>query len=210
MADVVPIDVSGHGRPRVTFTMFASDDDPVLHAWLRFRSLLVSSASHDVHQSARRGPAGESSRVDPRTDSGELGFWRLLASNNREIGRSFLLYRSFDKARAHVQALQGTPEALAGVYVAGPVHGSRGWVVTSDDAPIMTCSRWYESTSARAAAAAGALAALPAAQMSDLPDRSGPSGRFLRREAGNRAVRPPRRADGPELTDPHRRAERAV
>lgn len=181
MADVVGIDEPGHGRPRVTFTVFGSADDPMLRAWLRFRSPLISSTHPDAHSATGRSNGDDPAKPERRRDGGGLGFWRLLASNNRELGRSFLLYRSFERAREHVQLLQERPQSLSVAYVSGPVHGSRGWVVTSEGAPIMTCSRWYDSTSARGAAASGALAALPVAHLSEAPDRSGPSGRFLRR-----------------------------
>lgn len=173
--------VDGAGRPRITFTMFRSSDDPALQSWLRFRAPLSGGASAD--DALRRGDTGRMGEAEAakgqRGGSGAPGFWRLLASNNRELGRSFLLYRSFDHARSHVQLVQSG--ALEVVYVTGPHSGARGWVVTHEGAPVITCSRWYDSVSARASAASGALAALPLAHVADVPDRSGPSGRFLRR-----------------------------
>ena len=193
MADVVASDPVGRGGPRVTFTMFASDEDPMLRAWLRFRDPLVGSRDPDARPSVRHvaadlhRPKGDGGRGGGRVGSREVGFWRMLASNNRELGRSYLLYRSFEQARAHVHALQGQSDALDVTYVSGPVTGSRGWVLTAAGEPVMTCSRWYESTSARAAAAVGALAAFPRAVVSDAPDRSGRSGRYPR--AAERALR---------------------
>ncbi|WP_194409935.1 hypothetical protein [Microbacterium cremeum] len=179
MTDVVAIEGPGFGRPRITFTVFRSMDDPMLRSWVRFRSPLVGSSAPDEPHAPGRGD-------DPPwrgrpAEAAEPGFWRLLASNNREVGRSYLLYRSFEHARAHVQQVQAEPDALAVAFVSGPHNGARGWVVTFQGTPVMTCARWYDSTSARAAAAAGALSALPAAHVADGPDRSGPSGRFLRR-----------------------------
>lgn len=177
MPDVAVIDA--RGGPRVTFTVFGSSEDPMLRAWLRFRSPLIGSSNPDAQPAFGRG--GDDLPRHDRRGEVELGFWRLLASNNRELGRSFLLYRGFEQAREHVQHLQTQSHSLEVAYVSGPVHGSRGWVVTSGDAPVMTCSRWYDSTSARASAASGSIAALVTAHVSDAPDRSGPSGRFLKR-----------------------------
>lgn len=188
MADTAASDPVGRSGPRVTFTMFASDEDPMLRAWLRFRDPLVGSSDPDARPPLRHvdGDLHRSERGGGRAGTRAIGFWRMLASNNRELGRSYLLYRSFEQARAHVHALQGHPEALEVTYVSGPVTGSRGWVLTAAGEPVMTCSRWYDSTSARAAAAGGALAAFPLALVSDTPDRGGRSGRYPR--AAERAL----------------------
>lgn len=183
------------GRPRITFTMFRSSDDPALHSWVRFRDSWLRyrmpagpvPGLDGAPEAAGEGTAPASAsplRADRRpagTESGPSGFWRLLASNNRELGRSFLLYRSFAHARSHVDLVKADADALEVVYVSGPHQGARGWVITHEGAPVLTCSRWYDSLSARASAAAGALAALPSARVAGVPDRSGPSGRFVRR-----------------------------
>lgn len=188
MTDVVAMEPAASVGPRITFTVFRSSDDPMLRSWLRFRSPLVGGSTPDDVLTLGRATAEDPARRDRRDVAAEPGFWRLLASNNRELGRSFLLYRSFDHARSHVGQVQSDPQALAVAFVSGPRGGSgggpRGWVVTFDGTPVMTCSRWYDSTSARAAAATVALAALPAAHVAETPDRSGPSGRFLRRVEG--------------------------
>lgn len=179
MTDVVAIEGPGYGGPRITFTVFRSMEDPMLRSWVRFRSPLVGTTPTDELHTLSRGE--DQPRRGRSTDADEPGFWRLLAPNNREVGRSYLLYRSFDHARSHVQQVQADPDELAVAFVSGPHNGARGWVVTFHGTPVMTCARWYDSTSARASAAAGALSALPTAHVADVPDRSGPSGRFLRR-----------------------------
>ena len=186
MSDVAASDPGGRAAPRVTFTMLASDDDPMLRAWLRFRDPLLGSNDPDARPALRHVIA------DPlRPERGGrgaiygFGFWRMLASNNRELGRSYLLYRSFEQARMHVQTLQSQPAALEVTYVSGPGSSSRGWILTAAGEPVMTCSRWYDSTSARAAAAVSALAAFPLALVSDAPDRSSRSGRFIRSGPGD-------------------------
>ena len=157
-------------RSRVAFTEFRSSDDPMLRAWARFRSTLAT------------GPARVSAEVRPApTAARRSGLWRLLATNNRELGRSFLLYGRFEVARSHVEQLQSDPDALTIEHVPGPSNGSRGWLILAADTPVMTCSRWYNSMSTGAFAAAGALAALRTAVLADAPDVSDASGRFRRR-----------------------------
>ncbi|WP_344052617.1 hypothetical protein [Microbacterium lacus] len=154
------------------FTEFLSPDDPMLLAWARFRGALAMGPTRVP------APLRPARAADPVS-----GLWRLLATNNRELGRSFLLYRRIESAQAHVTQLQSDPDALTIEHVPGPTSGSRGWVVLASGSPVMTCSRWYGSLSTGAVAAAGALAALRTAVITDVPDRSDSSGRFRRRTA---------------------------
>lgn len=163
---------------RVTFTQFLDTDAPMLLAWARFRSTLTGLP----------GSGGETRRAP--TANRESGLWRLLATNNRELGRSFLLYHRFEAARAHVEQLQAQREALSIEHVPGPIKGSRGWVVVAGGAPVMTCSRWYSSLSAGAEAASRALEAFGTASLADAADRSDASGRFRRRGSLGADVRP--------------------
>lgn len=142
----------------------------MLVAWARFRGLLSGP---------EREPARAPHPVLPVYSESIL--WRLLATNNRELGRSFLLYRRYETARAHVEQLQSDADALSIELVRGPHNGSRGWAILSGGVPVITCSRWYSSISAGSLAAAGALAAFRTAVVTDNPDRSDPSGRFRRR-----------------------------
>lgn len=157
---------------RVRFTEFLAADDPMLLAWARFRGTLA-------------GPSGVDTHAHPvKAAHPQSGLWRLLATNNRELGRSFLLYRRYEAARAHVEQLQRDSGELAIELIHGPHNGSRGWIITAADAPVMTCSRWYSSSSAGAIAAAGALEAFRGALLTDAPDRSDASGRYRRRKPG--------------------------
>ena len=142
----------------------------MLVAWARFRGLL---SSPEPYTSRPQHPA--------LPVYAESVLWRLLATNNRELGRSFLLYRRYETARAHVEQLQRDPAALSIELVRGPHNGSRGWAIMADDVPVITCSRWYSSISAGSLAAAGALEAFRTAVVTDNPDRSDPSGRYRRR-----------------------------
>ncbi|SFR82584.1 hypothetical protein SAMN05428970_2632 [Agromyces sp. CF514] len=178
--------VHGDGaRSRVTFTAFDSVDDPMLAAWGRFRFQLLESTEPpvaDLRAEVRRAPASVSVvAAHGRTSDAQAGLWRLLASNNRELGRSSLLYGTHAAARNHVLRLQAASDDLKVVAVGGPVNASHGWVVSLADRPVMTCSRWYSSTSTSIASAIGALAALRTAVLSEDVDRSAPSRRFSRR-----------------------------
>ncbi|MFE7846299.1 hypothetical protein ACFUTX_14015 [Microbacterium sp. NPDC057407] len=161
---------AGAAAARVRFTEFAAADDPMLVAWARFRGLLA-------------GPAREPSRTHTAAPPvhPESVLWRLLATNNRELGRSYVLYRRYSTARAHVEQLQADSDALSIELIHGPHNGSRGWVIVADDVPVVTCSRWYSSISAGALAAAGALHAFRTAVVWETPDRSDSSGRYRRR-----------------------------
>ncbi|WP_167138699.1 hypothetical protein [Diaminobutyricimonas sp. TR449] len=151
----------------MTFTEFGSPDDPMLQAWARFRS----------------GFAGESGgmhfTVRVPTAKRESGLWRLIATNNRELGRSFLLYSRFDMARSHVEELQLDAVGLSIEHVMGRRRGSHGWVVVSRGAIVMTCSRWYSSPSTSMASARGALQAFRTAALA-APERNDSSGRRRR------------------------------
>ncbi|MCC2032596.1 hypothetical protein [Microbacterium allomyrinae] len=166
-------------RARVTFTEFRSPDDPMLLAWARFRGVLAAGLTAALPV-PRAAPAG-------KRDS---GLWRLLATNNRELARSFLLYTRFEAAHAHVEELQANHGTLRIVHLSGASSGSRGWLITAADVPVMTCSRWYGSLSTAAAAAEGALEAFRGAVPADAPDRSDASGRFRRRTPVGADVRP--------------------
>lgn len=160
----------------------------MLQSWMRFRSQLVSAFGEPGGVDAgepmakrRRGETASSVIANPPHPRPHPGFWRLLASNNREVGRSFLLYDSFHRAQAHVTQIQAEPDALAVSLVRMQRTGARGWVITFEDSPVMMCSRWYDSVSTGITAAEGALAALPNATLAPAPDQSSASGRFRRR-----------------------------
>ncbi|PRY67487.1 hypothetical protein B0I08_10694 [Glaciihabitans tibetensis] len=88
------------------------------------------------------------------------GVWRLLATNNREIARSVRVYPTFAEARADVDRVCANRERLVVAAVVGPDRGTRGWYATLDGEPVITCSRWYETSSSSVAASADAVEAL--------------------------------------------------
>ncbi len=130
-------------RARVTFTAFRSVDDPMLMAWARFRAQLATTAHPSGASIESDRDAASVRSVHPPEPARASGLWRLLATNNRELGRSFLLYGSFEAARRHVQRLQAGDAELEVTLVAGPFNASHGWIISHDGSAVMTCSRWY-------------------------------------------------------------------
>ncbi|WP_448811396.1 hypothetical protein [Agromyces bauzanensis] len=157
----------------MTFTAFRSMDDPMLMAWARFRQpfAIRSSAAPQDRPSPRQVAARPTVGAAPGRPEARSGLWRLLATNNRELGRSFHLYSSVEAARAHVERLQGDGANLEIDIVPGPLSSSRGWIITHEGSPVMTSSRWYDSSSTGADAAVGALAAFARAIVSADVDR---------------------------------------
>lgn len=173
-------------RGRVTFTVFHSMDDPMLMAWARFRHPFVVRTAEASPRPARSVSRTVSTRTlhrsaPGRPEEGSPGLWRLLATNNRELGRSFNLYSSVEAAREHVERLQSDGARLQIDIVPGLLNSSRGWIITHEGSPVMTSSRWYASSSTGAEAAAGALAAFVRALISPLVDHSPLSGGAGRR-----------------------------
>lgn len=115
----------------IVFSSFTSAADPMPRAWSRFRDQLTATDEHHVERFA-----------DPL--SGPVCVWRLLASNNRELGRSAALFRSFDEAREAVFDLRRARPAFEIRSVHGPNAGTHGWFASEPgSAPVMTCGRWY-------------------------------------------------------------------
>ena len=172
-------------RATTSFVAFSADEDPLLVAWARFRAPLAimavdrRSAAPSVPGGVvqpRQGQRGSEPYAAPR----RMGFWRLVASNNRELGRSYHLYDSHDRAREHVLQLQADARSLVVEVVPGPRTGSTGWVLRHDGQPVLTCGRWYASASTGAASAAGALGALASAAVFTSAELRHASGRVRR------------------------------
>jgi hypothetical protein len=136
MADTVDMTTTAS----IVFSSFTSAADPMPRAWSRFRDQLVAT---------------EQRSADHRADLqfGPVCVWRLLASNNRELGRSAELYRSFEDARAAVFDAR-LVQSFEIRSVHGPNAGTHGWFVHGPDAPaLMTCGRWYGAHAASVDAA---------------------------------------------------------
>lgn len=172
--------------PVISFAGFVTRDDSLLAAWANYRVPLARSASERQAPAdpapgekvqSHRGPSSPQPQHGPNTP---VGFWRLVAANHREIGRSFLLYDDFVRAREHVAKLQSDHDALTVDVVPGPGIGVHGWVLRHRGRPVLMCSRWYDSSSTCAAAAIGARTAFISARLSAAPEVRGRSGRVQR------------------------------
>jgi hypothetical protein len=150
MADTVDVTTTAS----IVFSSFTSAADPMPRAWARFRDQLVVAEQQSVDH--RAGP-----------QSGSVCVWRLLASNNRELGRSAELYRSFDDARASVFDARLTLNfEIRSVH--GPNAGTHGWFIHEPDAPaLMTCGRWYGAHAASVDAARHSIDAFHQASVLD-------------------------------------------
>jgi hypothetical protein len=145
---------AGTAAPKVVGLAQAS-----LAAGISGPSLPASSPSASLPL-AGRGPSG-----GPSAPLG--GVWRLLATNNREIARSVRVYPSFPEARTEVDRICAGREELVVAAVVGPDRGTRGWYATLGGEAVITCSRWYETSSSSIAASMDAIEALQSAVIVD-------------------------------------------
>ena len=164
-------------RPTILFASFDNGSDPLRQSWARFREQVnirshAAAVSHFLREDAPVQPSTKAS-----VNSVESGIWRLLAPNNRELGRSSFLYTSFAASRRHVLEMQQSVEEISIVTVRGPVAGSYGWFASFRGKADMTCSRWFSSASASRDASMAAVDALANALIGDLPSRTTSSGR---------------------------------
>ncbi len=175
--------------PTILFSSFQSGADPQRQAWARFREQ-VNTRSQATMTALSPQLTGRATPASPVATAGqdESGIWRLLASNNRELGRSSFLYSSFTAARGHVLQLREI-ETLVAVTVRGPHPESFGWFAAMRGVPVMTCTRWYGGAAASAEAARAALAAFSAAVVGEAPLRVTSSGRRTTR-AGRGGAQP--------------------
>lgn len=159
-------------HPSILFSSFQSPADPQRIAWLKFRDQSALSSL------VARGASSDSvPHIATLPGSSPSGIWRLLAPNNRELGRSSFLYSTFSAARNHVLQLRESPESITVITVKGPIAKSFGWIATLGNSTVMTCSRWSTSAAAALAVAEAARASLTIATVAELPLRTTSSGR---------------------------------
>lgn len=167
--------------PTILFSSFHSGNDPLRLSWARFRE--------QVNTRARAGATASPGRpLVPRPvvaslSSDEAGIWRLLAPNNRELGRSSFLYSTFNGAREHVLQLRDDQTQISATVVRGPVVASFGWFLELHGTPAMTCIRWYGTAAASADAAQSAIDAFATAVVGEAALRTTSSGRRTARAA---------------------------
>jgi hypothetical protein len=148
---------------------FPSKNDQRFRGWASFRDSIgsgrpVGDAAPPV--TARR-PADFGI-----VELSSVGIWRLLASNNRELARSWVAYPSFDAARADVTRLQGSVDELVVSIVRGETASQYGWLATLDGEPVISSGRWFGASSTSLHSALTTLADFALAAVSPAPVRA--------------------------------------
>lgn len=157
----------------VLLRTFPSVEDPMVQKWIRFRNTILGDAPVALGTPpAGRSPQASNSTARSSQPGDGVLYWRLVASNNRELGRSALLYQSVDQARRHVERIMSAAAELKIDAVADRSALRRGWVLSLEAAPVMTCARWYTSSSTSVSSAMSALAALQGARVLVGPTRA--------------------------------------
>jgi hypothetical protein len=141
-------------QPSLVFSVFESVQDPRYDGWVRFRDA-ISTGIPFTDRSTPPAPI-----VSCPIGLARPAIWRLLASNHREIGRSWSAYSTFDAARGHVLELQQRVAELDVVVIRDARAGRYGWIASLRGKPVITAGRWFGASSASSDSAAVALAAL--------------------------------------------------
>ena len=161
-------------RASIALRSFPSVDEPMVQKWMRFRNTIV--ADHSVAHTPDRAtstPGDRPARALIGPSEGVVVYWRFVASNNRELGRSSFLYQSVEQAARHVERIIGSVARLRADTLTDATPSRRGWVMTLDGVPVMTSARWYSSSSSCAASAALALSSLRDARLVSPPPTHG-------------------------------------
>jgi hypothetical protein len=154
--------------PSLVFLAFSSTGDQKYRGWASFRDSVANGRPIGEAMpvvAARR--AGDRGFVDLST----VGIWRLLASNNRELARSWVAYPSYAAARDDVARLQAAVESLVVTVVRGESASQYGWLATLDDEPVISSGRWFGASSTSMHSALTTLADFALATISEAPAR---------------------------------------
>ena len=138
--------------PRIIFLRFTSSDSPKLLPW---KAHYARVTGRSVTAPADVRPAGE---VLPVT-------WHLASANNRMLARSAQIFLGFDEAEADATATVISGAAFDVKLVSDAVRGLYGWYALHEEAPRITCARWYTTERDRRQAIALALVSIPAAEV---------------------------------------------
>ena len=157
-------------KPSLVLVAFLSPSDPMLRAWTAFRLGLrdIRPTEADL-VGPDRAVAAAAAAAAASGSAAASGFWLILSTNNREIGRGTLLYSSSSAARMHLRLLQSLTDRMTVSIVTGPSAGTHGWLVSAGDREVMSCARWYASGPAARRAANATVAALQLAVFSPSP-----------------------------------------
>ncbi len=96
--------------------------------------------------------------------SGDLVSWRLLATNNRDLGRAPVGYPDIGACRAAVRDLRESVGRAEPVMVRGG-PSSWGWRLMIDDRVVAVASRLYQRRIQAEQAAGVVLGLIPAAEL---------------------------------------------
>jgi hypothetical protein len=90
-----------------------------------------------VHPRRMGWPAGSISH-------GEWYAWRLIGTNNHELGRSAVSSGSYESALAAFDELRDGLDRAVQLPVAERPTGRWGWRLELDGAPVAVSGRWYQ------------------------------------------------------------------
>jgi hypothetical protein len=155
--------------PSLVFLAFASKNDQRFRGWATFRESIGSAkpVGDALPPASARRPADHGI-----VELASVGIWRLLASNNRELARSWVAYSSFDAARDDVTRLQRSVEQLVVSVVRGESASQYGWLATLDGEPVISSGRWFGASSTSLHSALTTLADFALASVSPAPVRA--------------------------------------
>ena len=157
------------------FSAFPSTTDGRFVGWAAFRDALA--AGRRVTEQPDEPRVVVPQPPTQHVEFTRVGIWRLLASNNRELARSWAAYPSFDAAHAHVERLQRDVGRLRITGVKGDSPSQYGWLATSNGQPVITSGRWFGASSTALHSAVTSLAAFESAVVPDEVTRGRTEGR---------------------------------
>lgn len=143
--------------PSFMFSAFPSVNDGRFVGWAAFRDALAVGLPVPGTPDERVGPPAR------HIEFSRMGIWRLLASNNRELARSWSAYPSFGAAHDHVERLQRDVGSLKICAVRGESPSQYGWLATSNGVAVITSGRWFGASSTALHSAVTSLAAFETA-----------------------------------------------
>ena len=155
--------------PSLVFLAFPSKNDQRFRGWATFRESIGSGkpVGDTGPIAAARRPADYGI-----VELASVGIWRLLASNNRELARSWVAYTSFEAARDDVTRLQQRVDDLVVSVVRGESASQYGWLATLDGEPVISSGRWFGASSTSLHSALTTLADFALASVSPTPVRA--------------------------------------
>jgi hypothetical protein len=145
--------------PSFIFLAFPSTADQRFVGWKAFRE---SIAAGWLDAAATDEAIG----ADP-ADQPRVGIWRLVASNHRELARSWSAYPSFRAAREHVVRLQSVVDEIEVAPIKGVSPSQNGWIASLHGEPVLSSGRWFGASSTSLHSAVTTLAALGTAAIAE-------------------------------------------